>query len=99
MKHFHLLLVLGLTVPGIYGQSNNDVSDSPDEYVIHFDKNDVQNWSEFEQYITNITQAESVLLNDKKNEFYIETYRVLDPKIIEGKLVKYGVDFIDLTTN
>lgn len=68
----------------------------PTSYVIQFEAADVQDWDEFETFITNITQAESIELNENKNEYTVSTFRVLDPKIIEGKLFKFGVDYYEL---
>lgn len=96
MKYVYASSVLLLLTTFCFGQNNNETMDIAEVYVLHFDNDDVQDWTKFNQFISNITQAEDVYLNEKENEYHIETYRVLDPKIIEGKLVKYGVDYFNL---
>lgn len=65
-------------------------------YTLSITPSDVNDWTAFENYISNITQSKSIRFNAAKNEITITTFRNLDPKVIEGKLIKYGVEFVNL---
>lgn len=96
----NLLSTLALTLLAItsYTQSTvSSISDQEPNYILYFDAEDVTDWDEFTQFVKNITQAESIELIDTKEAFNITTVRNLDPKIINGKLEKYGVEFYSIS--
>lgn len=100
MKNLLSTLVLTLLVITSYTQSAViSTSDQEPNYILYFDSEDVTDWDEFTQFVKNITQAESIKLTDTKEALKITTLRDLDPKIINGKLEKYGVDYIELKQN
>lgn len=100
MKNLLSTLVLTLLVITSYTQSAvASTSEQEPNYILYFDSEDVTDWDEFIQFVKNITQAESLELIDTREALKITTVRDLDPKIINGKLEKYGVDYIELKQN
>lgn len=94
-----ILLPLFYTVG--FGQENHsDLPSSPSmSYELRIDKSSVKDWENTTQFVRKITQAEQVSLAADSTSFKIQTSRVLDPKIIEGKLIKFGVIYFELKKN
>ncbi len=99
MKQLFTICLLFLISFWGFGQAEGSDPQEPLQYILSFDGEDVTNWEDFELFVKNITQAESIELNDSKSGYIISTERTLDPKIVQGKLFKYGVDYIELKLN
>lgn len=96
MKKLLLTLLLSAIIACGFGQQHSDNSSTTLSYQITFDRSDVKDWSEFESFVINITAASEIEVNKDNGFATIYTSRELDPKVINGKFEKFGVDFIEL---
>lgn len=96
-----LLSILFVAFVSITGVAQNETSDTPSihRYQLEFDHSDVSNIDDFKSFLKSICGTENIEFSDIKGIATIQTTHVLDPKIINGKLEKFGVDFYSLISN